>query len=150
MEIDVSKCQEYGYELDGKHKCFCRPDLMNGEVMGYDNCEDIPLEQCYYKQREQFKIENEKLKAKIQEYVEDRFCQGGCAIYQFDKIEELKQKNQELDKCIEDIKEIIMEFSKKDILTLPDLKPKDNYTFIQKQCAKPIFDIIKRIREIKS
>lgn len=64
-EIDVTKCQEYGYELDGKHKCFCRPELMNGEVMGYEDCEDIPLEECYYKQL----IQKEQKLEKIREIV---------------------------------------------------------------------------------
>ncbi len=32
-----------------------------------------------------------ELKEKIKAYQEDRFCQGGCAIYQYDKIHKLTQ-----------------------------------------------------------
>lgn len=35
--------------------------------------------------------ECEELKEKIKAYQEDRFCQGGCAIYQYDKIHKLTQ-----------------------------------------------------------
>lgn len=40
----------------------------------------------------QLKAENEKLEETVKTYKEDRFCQGGCAIYQYDKIRDLTQK----------------------------------------------------------
>ena len=35
-------------------------------------------------------------KEELQAYKEDRFCQGGCTIYQFDKIKQLKEENEKL------------------------------------------------------
>ena len=32
----------------------------------------------------------EQLKARIKEFEEDRFCSGGCALYQFDKLDMFK------------------------------------------------------------
>ena len=52
-------------------------------------------------QLEQQKKENEELKEKIKAYQEDRFCQGGCAIYQYDKIHKLTQTLEKIEEfCI--------------------------------------------------
>ena len=46
--------------------------------------------------------ECEELKETIRAYQEDRFCQGGCAIYQFDKIQRYKQVIDKIEKlCID-------------------------------------------------
>lgn len=51
-----------------------------------------------------------------------------------------------LEEKLEKIEEVITEFSKEDIITLPDLTAKDNYNLIAKQYAEPITKIIHIIR----
>lgn len=41
------------------------------------------------------RLENTQLKQQLDAYKHDRFCQGGCTVYQFDKIKELKQQLEE-------------------------------------------------------
>lgn len=41
--------------------------------------------------------ECEKLKETVKAYQEDRFCQGGCAIYQYDKIHKLTEALEEIE-----------------------------------------------------
>lgn len=130
MKIDVSKCQEYGYELGGKHKCFCRPDLMNGEVMGYNNCEDIPLEQCYYKQLQQLKLENSKLKNTIKEMEDDLddWVSDVSILYTYDDgkpnnldelqccMEHVHEEWSKYKQCIDEIYEIVDTYGNNGIL----------------------------------
>lgn len=52
-------------------------------------------------QLEEKEQENNKLKEKIKAYQEDRFCQGGCVVYQYDKIHKLKQALNEIEEYIE-------------------------------------------------
>lgn len=56
----------------------------------------------------------------------------------------LKMKTKHIgDLC--QISNIITEYSKRDILTLPDLKPTANYKYIIKQCNQGYVDILKTI-----
>lgn len=50
--------------------------------------------------------------------------------------------------ALEEIREIIKNFSKEDIITLPDLPKEKNYKIIAEQYAKPIRDIIDKINEV--
>lgn len=49
--------------------------------------------------------------------------------------------------ALQEIYETIIEFAKKDILTFPDRKPKENYKFIQEQCAEPIRQILQILQK---
>ena len=59
-----------------------------------------------------------------------------------------EQECEELKQNLVEIKEIINDFAKQDILTFPDLKPKENYKLIQKQCSEPIIQILQKINEV--
>ena len=59
----------------------------------------------------------------------------------------IKVENMELRECLNEIKAIIKNFAKEDILTLPDLTKEQNYKFIAGQYAKPIKEIIKKITQ---
>ena len=69
----------------------------------FQKCISKNKEKCILLKNEQLhnKIDNleQQLKAckeELQAYKEDRFCQGGCTIYQFDKIKQLKEENEKL------------------------------------------------------
>lgn len=51
-------------------------------------------------------------------------------------------------KTLAEIKEIINEFAKEDILTFPDFSKEKNYELIQKQCGEPILKILQKIKEV--
>ena len=51
---------------------------------------------------------------------------------------------------INDTIKIINDFAKQEILTFPDLKPKENYKIIQKQCCEPLLEIITKINEVNN
>jgi hypothetical protein len=73
------------------------------------NC--MIYKQLHIKEQENIALQKQadKLKEKVQAYKEDRFCQGGCAVYQFDKIKELQSEKQLLFESLENIaKEIII------------------------------------------
>lgn len=50
-------------------------------------------------------------KKELQAYKEDKFCQGGCAVYQFDKIEELKSELVKLNATLKEKEESIQSLS---------------------------------------
>ena len=56
---------------------------------GYSKKMCANVTNCYYKQLQTAKEE-------LQAYKEDRFCQDGCTVYQFDKIKQLKEENEKL------------------------------------------------------
>ena len=60
-----------------------------------------------------------------------------------DVIDEYKQ-------TLTEIKDIINEFAKEDILTFPDFSKEQNYKLIQKQCGEPILKILQKINEVKN
>ena len=62
-------------------------------------------------------------------------------------VDKLKAENTKYEQTLTEIKEIINDFTKQDILTFPDLKPKENYKLIQKQCGEPIIKILQKISE---
>jgi predicted ribosome quality control (RQC) complex YloA/Tae2 family protein len=45
---------------------------------------------------QELKQQLQACKEELQAYKEDRFCQGGCTVYQFDKIKQLKEENEKL------------------------------------------------------
>ena len=57
------------------------------------------------------------------------------------------EENNKLKQTLTEIKEIINDFAKQDIITFPDFEPKRNYDFIQKQCGEPIIQILQKISE---
>ena len=61
-EIDVSKCKHYKY--DGIKKPLCRSGGCTGV---YKSCLCVENTDCYYKQLQQLKAENEELKKQLQE-----------------------------------------------------------------------------------
>lgn len=50
--------------------------------------------------------------------------------------------------ALKEIKEIINEFAKEDILTFPDFSKEKNYELIQKQCGEPILKILQKVNEV--
>ena len=50
--------------------------------------------------------------------------------------------------ALKEIKEIINEFAKEDILTFPDFSREQNYKIIQAQCCEPILKILKKVNEV--
>ena len=50
--------------------------------------------------------------------------------------------------ALKEIKEIINEFAKEDILTFPDFPKEQNYTIIQTQCYEPILKILQKVNEV--
>ena len=124
---DVSECEFYnkvigedGYcNIDEEHLCTC---------ISYDNCH-YKLYKCKEQECDQLKAENEHLAEKEEEarhYLEESY--------------NYKQ-------ALQEIYETIIEFAKKDILTFPDRKPKENYKFIQEQCAEPIRQILQILQK---
>lgn len=51
---------------------------------------------------------------------------------------------------LDDIEEIINNFAKEDVITLPDLSVEKNYKLIAEQYAEPIKQIIGKIKEVKN
>ena len=64
-----------------------------------------------------------------------------------DKINEQNSYLKRKDETLNQIRKIIYEFARTDIFTSPDLKPKENYEIIQKQCTAPLLDIVKLLNE---
>lgn len=138
--VDVSEC--YGYVHNAKgYDC--------GETYSkfhYRYCEENP--NCYYKQLKLKEQECEELKEKVKE-----LRQGWINC---DKEHNLQEANSEFrqrvinryKQTLTEIKEIINDFTKQDILTFPDLKPRENYKLIQKQCGEPIIQILIKINEV--
>jgi hypothetical protein len=50
--------------------------------------------------------------------------------------------------ALKEIKEIINEFAKEDILTFPDFSKEQNYKIIQAQCCEPILKILQKANEV--
>lgn len=49
----------------------------------------------------------EELEAKIKDYEMDRFCQGGCAVYQYDKLQKHAQYFQQISNLCQSVKECL-------------------------------------------
>ena len=47
-----------------------------------------------------------QLETQLQAYKEDRFCQGGCVVYQYDKIRNLTAENKRLREALEKINKV--------------------------------------------
>lgn len=159
-EIDVSKCR---FRDNFYGTCKATKD-------GDGECE-IPCfdyKNCYYKQLQQFKAENKELTERFDaemlkvtqlatENVElrkenQKMYKMGCK--NFVAIDQAKRLYK-LNKCIDDIKGIINDFADKDIITFPDYiktalpSTTKNYKMIAEQYAKPIKQILQKIKEVK-
>lgn len=75
--VDVAGCEDF----KPKDRFTCHPYICN--------CHQNP--DCHYKQLRRKEQECKELRKKVEDYKHDRFCQGGCAVYQYDKIHKLKQ-----------------------------------------------------------
>lgn len=155
-KIYVSKC--YYYNADNSPFC-CEL---------YDN--ECEAQNCYFQQLQQLKDhckqvdetnkilyrekcelikENEELKKKLQNSSDVLILETGQKEqyqdeYIIEKIDKKKYKQ-----CLDEIEEIINNFADKDIITLPDLSKEKNYKLIAEQYAKPIKQILQKIKEVK-
>ena len=93
--------------------------------------------------RKQFraKAKNTILEAKLEQMARERANQ---------RIEKViaQTKAKKYKNALKEIKDIINEFAKEDILTFPDFSKEQNYKLIQKQCSEPILKILKKINEV--
>lgn len=110
--VDVAKC---GYRIN--KECMIKGLGVSGSDTFYRECSDNST--CYYKQLQRTKLELEK-------YIKDKFCQDGCAIYQFDKIKELTQENEELKAEIKSAKQALEEINS--MFDAMDIKGRGFYT----------------------
>lgn len=84
-------------------------EFMKARIKELENKPTYPFNEAFNKQLQE---ENEKLKETIRAYQEDRFCQGGCAIYQYDKIHKLTQALEEKEQECEQYKKEINRLNK--------------------------------------
>lgn len=155
-EIDVNNCKYYD---NYSHKCYEQKSSCDG----YNDCSFYNT--CYYKQLQQLKIENEKLR-----FPRKDIDFAVLTKEEFENYNKLKAENEELKKlneqlatyypqeenellkvkqCFDEIEEIVNNFAGKDIITLPDLSKEKNYKLIAKQYAEPIKQIIQIIKRAK-
>ena len=104
-----------------------------------------------YKAKQQ---ELKELQETIDDFITDNnslYSDDGKQPSNLDELQECMQSSMnefvKYKQIISEIKEIINDFTKQDILTFPDLKPKENYKLIQKQCGEPIIQILQKISE---
>ena len=62
---------------------------------------------CFIEKEFLLKQQLQACKEELQAYKEDRFCQGGCTVYQFDKIKQLKEENETLTQQNKQMKEAL-------------------------------------------
>ena len=99
----------------------------------------------YYKnESKRYKKEIDRLKAELEQ--ERSLKETYLTCYKA-KHEDIDGELFKLKQTLIEIKDIINGFAKQDILTFPDLEPKENYKLIQKQCGEPIIQILQIIRE---
>ena len=121
--MNYKECEFYS----DNGNCGCYDIITDGTVESTVEDKCIKNPNCYFKQNLALKEENEKLtqivnkalddkdrlldkntalKKELQAYKEDRFCQGGCVVYQYDKIKALKEKLKVAVEALKRIKEL--------------------------------------------
>lgn len=140
--MDLQNCEFYSKkqcvgQLDGSAK-----DILNACTK---DMVTVPCEgkYCQYKQLNE---ELDKFQLKYHVLLEETKNKG-IVLESVDA--KVKVENMKLRECLNEIKAIIKNFAKEDILTLPDLTKEQNYKFIAEQYAKPIKEIIKKISEVE-
>ena len=149
--VDVRKCVNRRWDNSQKiHLCYDS----DTPLTSWGWCENNP--NCYYKQLKAKEQKCESWKTLINEaQLEQRKLEQ-----QLDQLKatnedllniqyKLADNNKQLRQTLAEIKEIINEFAKEDILTFPDFSKEKNYELIQKQCGEPILKILQTINKVE-